>query len=207
MAVGRVLLVRHGETEWSLARRHTGKTDLPLTPHGESQAAGLRGRWPELLPRGAALILCSPLMRAQRTAELAGLTPYELDDDLVEWDYGVCEGLTRAEIQQTIPGWSVWRSRCPGGETADQVGDRCDRVLARIRAAGGSDVDIVVVAHGHLLRALTARWLGGPVTEGERYELAAAAVSVLGYEHGTPVIRFWNLPQSSPAQQNGISHE
>ena len=197
MTVARVLLVRHGQTEWSLARRHTGRTDLPLTPTGEQQAAALRSRIDGLLPHGPGLVLTSPLLRARHTADLAGLAPYVVDPDLVEWDYGTYEGLTRAEIQQDVPGWSVWRSPCPGGESSDQVQARCDRALTRIRGAGDG-ADVVVVAHGHLLRALTARWLGGPLVNGEWYELAAASVCVLGYEHGTAVIRHWNLPNAVP---------
>jgi len=204
MTVARVLLVRHGQTEWSLARRHTGCTDLPLTPTGEQQAAGLRGELGRFLPNGPDLVLTSPLLRARHTADLAGLTPYVVDPDLVEWDYGTYEGLTRTEIQQTVPDWSVWRSPCPGGESADQVRARCDRALSRIRAAGDG-ADVVVVAHGHLLRALTARWLGAPLVNGEWYELAAASVCVLGYEHGVAAIRHWNLPPTPPPTTSPIT--
>ena len=196
MSVQSVVLVRHGETEWSHARRHTGTTDLGLTAVGECQAASLPELLARLLPQGPGLVLTSPLIRARRTAELAGLTSAIVDPDLAEWNYGDYEGLTRAEIQVAVPDWSVWRSPCPGGETADDVAARCDRVLARIHHEGGR-TDVVVVAHGHLLRALTARWLGAPIVNGEWYELAAAAVCVLGYEHGVAVIRHWNLPHPS----------
>ena len=127
MAVGRVLLIRHGETAWSQVGKHTGTTDLELTEHGRQQAAGLAGQLPTLLSGDAAFVLCSPLLRARQTADLAGLTPYLLEPDLVEWNYGDYEGLTSGEIRQSSPGWSVWRSLCPGGETSEQVRLRCDR--------------------------------------------------------------------------------
>ncbi len=196
MTVGQVVLVRHGQTEWSHAGRHTGRTDVTLTPVGERQAAALRGMLAGLLPDGPSLVLTSPLARARHTTELAGLDRYVVDPDLVEWDYGDYEGLTRAQIRQSVPGWSVWRSPCPGGETADHVQLRCDRVLDRIQAVEPGSA-VVVVAHGHLLRALAARWLGAPMVTGEWYELAAASVCVLGYEHEVAVLRHWNLPHPS----------
>ena len=195
-----VVLVRHGATAWSTARRHTGRTDVPLSPDGEQQAAALLPMMARLAGRGPISILSSPLQRAWRTAELAGLTPYALDDDLAEWDYGDYEGLTTPQIREQVPGWTVFNAPCPGGETADQVAARCDRVLGRIAAdvaAATQDpaaqVTTVVVAHSHLLRALAARWLGRPVSDGGLLELGVAATCVLGHEHGFPTLRHWNL--------------
>ena len=200
-----VVLVRHGATAWSTARRHTGRTDVPLSPDGERQAAALVPMMARLAGHGPIAVLSSPLERAWRTAELAGLTPYALDDDLVEWDYGDYEGLTTPQIREQVPGWTVFRAPCPGGETADEVAARCDRVLGRIGAdvkAAAQDpaasdpaapVTTVVVAHSHLLRSLAARWLGRPVADGGLLELGVAATCVLGYEHGFPTLRHWNM--------------
>ena len=187
-----VVLVRHGATDWSTARRHTGRTDVPLNAEGQAQAVALGPALAALAVRGSLDILSSPLQRARRTAELAGLVPYTLDDDLVEWDYGAYEGLTTPEIRVGAPGWTVFSHTCPGGETAAQVAARCDRVLARI-AGSAEGTTTVVVAHSHLLRSLAARWLGRPVSDGGMLELSVASTSVLGVEHGVRSLRHWNL--------------
>jgi broad specificity phosphatase PhoE len=180
-------VVRHGETEWSLSGRHTGRTDLPLTEHGREQARGLA---PRLSAWRFSLVLCSPLRRARETCELAGLGDVaEVCEDLREWDYGDYEGLTSPEIHERNPDWVLWRDGCPGGETPQQVGERADRVLERLRAAGG---DAAAFAHGHILRVLTARWLAMEPAAGARFALQAGAVSVLGYEHDTEVLSRWN---------------
>ncbi len=193
--MGQVVLIRHGETAWSVARRHTGRTDVPLAPEGEEQArhaSRLVGDHP------FALVLASPLQRAQETAALAGLTGVVIDDRLLEWDYGAYEGLTTAEIRETEgPEWSIWTAHVPPGATSpgEQLADvaaRADSVLVRIREAlaGG---DVAVVAHAHLLRVLTSRWLGMDPASGAHLMLGAGSVSVLGDEHGTPAISRWNL--------------
>jgi probable phosphoglycerate mutase len=181
-----VWLVRHGETEWSRAGRHTSTTDLPLLPDGERVARGLAAR---LDGPDFALVLTSPRQRARRTAELAGHPEAEVDQDLVEWAYGDYEGVTNDEIRRTRPGWTVWSQPCPGGETAAQVGARLDRVADRLRSAGGP---ALVFGHGHALRALTARWLGLPVSDGRLFRLDTATLSVLGHERESPVILRWN---------------
>ncbi|MGZ4445150.1 MAG: histidine phosphatase family protein [Nocardioides sp.] len=181
-----VWLVRHGETEWSRSGRHTSVTDLPLLPEGEQVARGLGER---LAGQDFALVLTSPRQRARVTAELAGYPDAEVDDDLVEWDYGDYEGVTTDEIRRTVPGWTVWSAPCPGGETAAQVSERLDRVVARARAVDGP---VLLFAHGHSLRALTARWLGLPVTDGRLFRLDTATVSVLGHERESPVVLRWN---------------
>lgn len=178
-------LVRHGETEWSRTGRHTSVTDLDLTAAGAAVAQGLAA---ELGSRPFAQVLTSPRLRARRTAELAGLHA-EVDDDLAEWAYGEYEGLTTPQIRERVPGWTVWTHPCPGGETAAQVGERLDRVVDRARAAGG---DTLVVAHGHSLRVLAARWLGLPPADGRLFRLDTAAVSVLGDDRGVPVVALWN---------------
>ncbi|RLV08599.1 histidine phosphatase family protein [Streptomyces griseocarneus] len=192
-----LLLVRHGETEWSRDGRHTGLTDIPLTERGEQQAEALR---PLLAGRRIALTLASPLKRALRTAELAGLDP-EPEPDLLEWDYGGYEGITTAEIHRTRPDWYLWDDGViPGpaahpGESIAQVGARADRVLARVapllREDGG---DVALVAHGHFLRVLTARRLGLPPAAGALFRLDTATVSRIGTEHGRPALAAWNLP-------------
>jgi broad specificity phosphatase PhoE len=182
-------LVRHGETEWSRARRHTGRTDLPLTRRGERQALALAPVLARLRP---ALVLCSPRLRARRTAELAGLTGTVVDADLAEWDYGEYEGLTIAQIRAGRPGWTIWDGDPPGGETAEAVVARADRVLDRVRAALGSG-DVVTVGHGHFSRVLAARWLGLPPSAGGMFTLEPAAPCALGEEHGRPAVVRWNL--------------
>ncbi|HEY7175218.1 MAG TPA: histidine phosphatase family protein [Micromonosporaceae bacterium] len=183
-----ILVIRHGETEWSASGQHTSVTDLPLTAKGEAEAARLR---PVLAGRAFAAVLCSPRVRAIRTAELAGLAITEIDDDLAEWRYGDYEGITTAEIRDRDPSWDLWRDGCPGGEKPDEVGARLDRVLAKARALA-DERDVVLVAHGHSLRVATARWLGQPVAAGALYLLDTATISALGHEHGTPVLHRWN---------------
>jgi broad specificity phosphatase PhoE len=190
-----VILLRHGATEWSATGRHTGRTDVPLTANGERQAALVRPRL-ENLP--IALVLASPLQRAMRTAEIAGLTGIETDPDLMEWDYGGYEGLTSAEIRDRHEGWVLWRDGVPAGdakhpgETVMGVGRRVDRVIARALASldGGN---VVLVAHGHVLRVLAARWLGLGPDAGAYFGLDTASFSALGFEHGLRVVRHWNV--------------
>ncbi len=183
-----IVLVRHGQTEWSASGRHTSFTDLDLTAEGERQAVQLGER---LSGRAFAAVLSSPLKRALRTAELASLTVTATDDDLLEWNYGAYESRTTAEIRQERPGWSVWHEDSPGGESAAQVGERADRVLERVKVMLPSG-DVALVGHAHLLRVLTARWLGLPPHGGELFRLETGTVSVLGYERETPVLLRWN---------------
>jgi broad specificity phosphatase PhoE len=201
--MGELILLRHGETEWSRAGRHTGRTDIPLTPKGVADAAALA---PMVTRRIAgdrlAAVFASPAQRAQRTAELAGLTVTKTDPDLWEWDYGGYEGITTAEIQRERPGWSLWRDGViPGdaghpGETAEDVGQRVDRVLERA-APLLRDGDVALVAHGHVLRVLTARWLVLPPADGRLFRLDTGTASTLGTEHGEPVILSWNVPPAA----------
>jgi probable phosphoglycerate mutase len=179
-------LVRHGPTEWSRDGRHTSVTDLPLLPEGEESARALG---PRLAAVDFALVLTSPRLRARHTAELAGFSDAEVTEDLVEWGYGDLEGLTTPQIRETLPGWTVWTHPSPGGEAAADVATRCDRVLARARAAGGRTL---AFAHGHSLRVVTARWLGLGPEDGRLFRLDTATVSVLGYERETPVVLRWN---------------
>jgi broad specificity phosphatase PhoE len=183
-----LLLVRHGETEWTLTGQHTSRTDLPLTERGETEALALRRR---LAGRVWSLVLTSPLIRAERTAELAGLDGALVDPDLLEWDYGDYEGLTTAEIRAHVPGWTIWSGPWPGGETPEQVAARADRVVARVRPCPAGTT-AVVVAHGHILRVLAARWLSAPPETGRWFALGTATVSELGWEHETAVIQLWN---------------
>jgi probable phosphoglycerate mutase len=197
--MGDLLLVRHGETEWSLSGQHTSWTDLPLTRHGEEQAASLA---PLLAGRTFALVLTSPLARALRTAELAGLPGAVPEPDLHEWDYGAYEGVTTIEIHRTRPDWFLWDDGVPPGpdghpgESPEEVGRRADRVLARV-APALADGDVVLVAHGHFLRALTARYLGLPASQGRLFQLATGTVGRLSTEHGRPVVAEWNSPGTS----------
>ena len=191
MAVS-VWLVRHGETAWSRRRLHTSVTDVPLTPAGVEAARAVGAR---LVGRPFSLVLTSPRSRARRSAELAGFPDAQVDDDLAEWNYGRYEGVSTAQIRETDPGWTVWSRPAPGGETANQVRDRVDRVIARCRAVDG---DVLLFGHAHCLRALTARWLGQPVVDGRLYRLDTASLSVLAYERETPVIVHWNATGSEP---------
>jgi probable phosphoglycerate mutase len=192
--VGDLLLVRHGETEWSASGRHTSWTDLPLTQHGEGQAKALA---PLLSGRTFSLALTSELDRAIRTAELAGLTGALTDPDLHEWDYGAYEGVTTVDIHRTRPDWDLWTDGVPPGpdghpgESPEEVGRRADRVLARVGAAL-PDGDVVLVAHAHFLRVLTARRLGLAPAYGRLFQLATGTVSRLSTEHDRPVIAEWN---------------
>ncbi|MEJ7749447.1 MAG: histidine phosphatase family protein [Candidatus Limnocylindrales bacterium] len=185
-----VWLVRHGETEWSIGGRHTGRTDVPLTADGRAQARALGAR---VAHRKFSLILTSPLARATDTARLAGHGEDALaDPDLVEWDYGTLEGMTTPEIRQTYPGWTVWDGPWPEGETPAQVGVRVDRVIERCLAPNVTG-DVLLFGHGHLLRVLTARWLGLPPDTGRLFALSTATVGVLGWEREHPVIESWNV--------------
>lgn len=184
---GELWLVRHGETEWSLSGAHTGRTDLPLTAHGREEARAI-GR--VLKGRRFTLVLTSPLGRALETAQLAGYPDAELEDNLQEWNYGDYEGRTTAEIRQKIPSWSLWNDGVSGGETIEQVSARAGAVLARAARAAG---DVALFGHGHILRILTARWLGLPPRDGRLFALGTASVSILGYEREIPVIMRWNL--------------
>ena len=181
-----IWLVRHGETEWSRNHRHTSYTDLPLTENGVRAAEQLR---PRLAGERFDLVLTSPRRRASRTAELAGFPDAVVEDGLVEWDYGDYEGVTTQQIREHTPGWTVWTHPTPGGESADEVGERLDRVVAKVRAHGGR---VLLFGHGHALRALAARWIEQPVAEGRFLRLDTATVSRLGYEHESPVILRWN---------------
>ncbi|MFD5328214.1 histidine phosphatase family protein [Streptomyces sp. NPDC127092] len=194
--MGDLLLVRHGATEWSADGRHTGRTDLPLTAAGEAEARTLA---PYFAGRSFAFVLTSPLRRARRTAELAGLRGAVADADLYEWDYGGYEGLTTARIHEDRPDWSLWRDGVPPhpdgrpGESAEDVGRRADRVLARLAPSlSASGEDGVVVAHAHLLRVLTARYLGLPASDGRLFLLTTARLGRLSKEHGLPVVAGWN---------------
>ena len=180
-----VILLRHAETEWSRTGRHTGRSDIPLTDDGRAAAGALAAR---LADRRFAIILTSPLSRASESARLAGLDA-TVEPDLVEWDYGEYEGITTAQIREGVPHWTVWSHPSPGGESAEQVGRRLDRVVARVQELSDR---VLVFGHGHSLRALAARWLDHPVAQGRHYSLDTATISVLGYERETPVITRWN---------------
>lgn len=179
-------LVRHGETEWSRDGRHTSVTDLDLTEKGVEVACTLKDR---LAEHSFDLVLSSPRHRARRTADLAGFTGFEVDEDLVEWDYGDYEGISTPEIRETVPDWTVWTHPTPGGETAEQVTERLDRVVDRARRTGGR---VLAFGHGHSLRALAARWIEQPVSEGRFFKLDTATISTLGYERDFPVVLTWN---------------
>lgn len=182
-----VWLVRHGETAWSRLGRHTGRTDVPLTELGREQAVAVGRR---LAEHPFALVQSSPLSRALDTARLAGFAEVvETTDDLLEWDYGADEGRTTPEIRQDRPAWTIWRDGPRDGERAEDVAARTDRVIARARAASG---DVLLFAHGHVLRVLAARWLGQPPAAGGLYALSTATLSVLGWERETAVLERWN---------------
>jgi probable phosphoglycerate mutase len=205
--MGKLILIRHGATVWSREYRHTGRTDIPLTAEGEKAASALSG---DLAARRIVAAFASPAQRAIRTAELAGLATIQsglttvpsglaTDPDLAEWDYGGYEGRTTADIRRERPGWYLWRDGViPGdaehpGETVAQVGSRADAVLSRVRPLLGGG-DVALVAHGHLLRVLTARWLGLEPDGGRFFRLDTGTLSFLGTEHEEPVIAAWNLP-------------
>lgn len=183
----RVFLIRHGETERSIARRHTGRADIPLTEGGRRQAKRLGAR---LAGERFALVLVSPLQRAMETARLAGFgASADVEPDLVEWDYGAYDDMTAVEIRRERPGWTPWEGGFPGGETLEDLEGRAERVLARIRPVEG---DVALFAHGHILRIVTARWLEQPTVMAARFYLSTATLSVLGWEHETSVIERWN---------------
>jgi broad specificity phosphatase PhoE len=180
-------VVRHGETEWARLGRHTGRTDLPLTPEGERQARAVGAL---LAGRRFAAVLTSPLRRAHDTCRLAGYGDVaRVEPNLAEWDYGDYEGRLSADVRKEIPGWTVWTGELPHGETIDDVAARARRVLADIEAAGG---DALLFAHGHVLRILSALWLGLPPRGGQLLALSPGALSVLGFEGGARVLRLWN---------------
>lgn len=188
----RVVLMRHGETEWARTGKHTGRTEVPLTPLGEMQATATGNRLRTLDLRNP-MILTSPRLRAQLTGDLAGLPEEKTWDALSEWDYGDYEGLTTPEIRATVPDWTVWTHPCPGGEQSDQIHARTDMVLSMVRSQL-PERDVILIGHGHFSRALIARWLELPVTEGKRFALFPGAYSVLGYEHGATHLVHHNVP-------------
>jgi len=184
-----VFVIRHGETDWSLDGRHTGTTDLPLTDNGRRLAERLK---PVLARNAFSLALCSPMRRARETCELAGFGDTAvIDADLVEWNYGDYEELTSEQIHEVAPGWLIFRDGCPAGETPDQVAARVDRVIARSRAIDG---DVVLFAHGHVLRVLAARWIELTALGGQHFVLRTDTVSVLGFYRDIPALRVWNAP-------------
>lgn len=187
MAIQQVYLARHGETEWSLSGQHTGITDIPLTENGRNLAKRLA---PVLATERFALVLTSPLERARKTCELAGLGAHaEIDRDLMEWNYGEYEGLTPKQIDAQAPGWMIFTDGCPGGETPEQAGARADRLVARVRSVEG---DVALFAHGHIFRVFAARWLGLPAMAGCHFLLDTATLSILSYYRNLPAIRRWN---------------
>jgi broad specificity phosphatase PhoE len=194
-----ICLVRHGETAWSLTGQHTGITDLPLTENGERVARLLA---PVLAGREFALVLTSPLQRARRTCALAGLDRQAVvDDDLIEWNYGRYEGLTPQQIQAKAPGWMIFTDGCPDGESPRHIGERADRVIARVRNLHGP---VALFAHGHIFRVIVARWLGLPVAAGAHFLLDTATLSVLGYYRGIPAVKRWNAPLSPASFQRTL---
>lgn len=185
----RIFLVRHGETEWTITGRHTGRTDIPLTDSGESDARALQARLQALR---VSLVLTSPLQRARRTAELAGFGDLaQIDPDLTEWNYGAYEGRRTADIRAERPDWNLFEHGCPGGESADDVGVRADRVIARLRS---NAADGLLFGHRDFLRVLAVRWVGLLPSDGRRLTLATTSLSTLGYDHSLaePVIHEWN---------------
>lgn len=181
-------LIRHGETEWALSGRHTGRTDIQLTDNGREQATRLRKCLSKISFNG---VLVSPLTRAQETARLAGLTNATICDELAEFDYGKYEGLTTAQIRETVPNWTIWTHPCPGGESLDQVAERAAAVIAKASKISGN---VALVSHGHMLRIVAATWLQLPPTEGRHLMLDTGTLSILGYERETPAIKLWNSP-------------
>lgn len=182
-----LVLIRHGETEWSRSGQHTGRTDLPLTEVGRTEARSIASAVANINFSSA---FASPLQRAWETAQLVGLDPVS-DDDLLEWDYGRYEGVTTAHTRKTIPDWSVWTHEIVGGESVDEVGARADRAIGRLSPLDGP---VAVVAHGHFLRVFAARWLGLDPREGRRFVLNTSTLSLLGWERENRVIKRWNDP-------------
>jgi probable phosphoglycerate mutase len=193
--VAQIYVIRHGETEWSVNGRHTGRTDLPLTENGERRATRLRGM---LQGIAFARVLTSPLQRARRTCELAGFGAVaQLEPDLHEWDYGAYEGLTSAEIRARRPGWNVFEDGCPQGESVEQVSERADRLLSRLRPIDGA---VALFSHGQFLRSLAVRWIGLPVPDGQHLALDTGSVGILGFEHHSgeiPAVCLWNVGSSA----------
>ena len=193
---GSVWLLRHGNTDWATSGQHTGRTDIPLNAAGEAAA---RARASDLVGHTFALTLCSPLTRARQTAELAGVTPDAIDPDLIEWDYGAWEGRTTAEIRTELndPTWTIWDQPIPAGATpgeqANDVAVRAQRVIDRCKPHIIDGHDCLLVAHGHLLRILTATWLGLPARDGRLWALGAGGLAILGWERTQPVIARWNI--------------
>ncbi|MGW0605976.1 histidine phosphatase family protein [Streptomyces sp. NPDC002644] len=194
--MGDLLLLRHGETQWSAARRHTSRTDLPLTARGEEEARAVA---PLLAGRRLAAVLTSPRLRAVTTARLAGFSGARTEPEMREWEYGAYEGLMTEEIRRERPGWNIWTDGCPpsadghAGELPEEVGARADRVLDRVEPLLRADEgDVLLVAHGHFLRVLTARRLGLPATEGRLFQIQTGTVGRLSTEHGRAVVAVWN---------------
>lgn len=187
----KVYLIRHGETEWTQSRQHTGLTDIPLTDEGRHQAKWLRDRLKGLKFKKT---YCSPLARAKETCEIAGLLANaEIDEDLVEWDYGEYEGMTTPEIRKSDPKWNIFTSGAPGGESIGDVGARAGRVIAKVRGIQG---DVAIFSSGHFSRCLVVKWLQYAVSEGKHFALSTASCSILGYERETPAILLWNEQQT-----------
>lgn len=196
-----VLAIRHGETDWSLNGRHTGRTDIPLTESGRRRARLLQ---PALRRRSFVLVLVSPLQRARETCELAGLAAgAAVEPDLAEWDYGAYEGLTPHEIDRRSPGWLIFRDGCPGGESVHQVAARADRVIARACAVEG---DVALFAHGHVLRMIAARWLQLPPGAGQNFLLDTGTLSELAKYHGAGAVKTWNAPATGYVSQEDCEH-
>jgi probable phosphoglycerate mutase len=186
-----VYVIRHGETEWSLSGQHTGVTDIPLTENGRDLAKLLH---PVLSNESFALVLTSPLQRAKETCKLSGLGDQaEVDSNLTEWNYGEYEGLTPAQIHQKTPGWLLFTDGAPGGETPEQVGQRADHVIKRVRAVKGN---VALFAHGHIFRVLVARWIDLPATAGRKFLLDTGTLNILSYYRGLPAVKTWNAPLS-----------
>lgn len=190
MGFGEITLLRHGETAWSKSGQHTGRTDIPLTDAGVEAARSVAGH----LPSHPAIVLCSPLGRAQETARLAGLEVTSIDPDLLEWDYGAYEGRTTAEIREELgdPTWTIWDAPIPNGEQLEDVRERVQRVIDVCLPYVLDGKNCVLAAHGHVLRILTATWLGLPPVDGRLFALAPARISSLGFEHEQHVITEWN---------------
>lgn len=185
----RAILIRHGETKWTLSGQHTGITDIPLTENGRAAARQLA---PLAAQARFSLVLTSPLHRARETCALAGLgAQAQVDADLAEWNYGHYEGLTAAAIHERNPGWMLFSDGCPGGETPAHVGARVDRVIARIRGVEG---DVALFGHGHFFRVFAARWVGLPPEAGSLFLLDPGTVSVLSHYRGIPALKGWNAP-------------
>jgi probable phosphoglycerate mutase len=186
---GEVFLIRHGETAWSLSGQHTGVTDIPLTENGRRAAKRLE---PVFSNVELDLVLSSPLQRARRTCELAGLGDrMQVDPDLMEWNYGEYEGLTAEQIHKKAPDWMIFSDGCPGGESPEDVGARVDRAIGKVRAIAGR---VALFAHGHVLRVFAARWIGLPPAHARHFLLDTSTLSILGYYRGTPAVKRWNAP-------------